>query len=157
TADVQRYLHDEPVRACPPSAWYRFRKFARRNKAALLTASAVILTVFLTVAVSTVLIWRALERERREAYLQRIALAEREWPGNHLGRVEQLLGDCSVDLRGWEWRYLKRLRYGTLPPLRHESGVYTVAFSFDGQYLGMATQAGVLRLWQAKTGQELRK
>ena len=31
-ADVQRYLDDEPVQACPPSAWYRFRKFARRNK-----------------------------------------------------------------------------------------------------------------------------
>src|SRR5205823_5898969 len=26
--DVQRYLHDEPVQACPPSAIYRFRKFA---------------------------------------------------------------------------------------------------------------------------------
>src|SRR5262249_29617793 len=40
-ADVQRYLHDEPVLACPPSRWYRFRKFATRNKAAMLTASAV--------------------------------------------------------------------------------------------------------------------
>src|SRR5213082_4185373 len=30
-ADVQRYLNDEPVEACPPSAWYRFRKFARRK------------------------------------------------------------------------------------------------------------------------------
>src|SRR5262249_13732458 len=29
-AEVQRYLHDEPVQAGPPSAWYRFRKFARR-------------------------------------------------------------------------------------------------------------------------------
>ena len=35
-ADVQRYLHDEPVQACPPSAWYRFRKFARRNRRALI-------------------------------------------------------------------------------------------------------------------------
>jgi serine/threonine protein kinase len=26
--DVQRYLADEPVLASPPSAWYRFRKFA---------------------------------------------------------------------------------------------------------------------------------
>ena len=33
--DVQRYLADEPVQACPPSAWYRFRKFARRNRAKL--------------------------------------------------------------------------------------------------------------------------
>src|SRR5206468_731457 len=27
-ADVQRYLRDEPVLACPPSAMYRFGKFA---------------------------------------------------------------------------------------------------------------------------------
>src|SRR5579884_3124834 len=38
-ADVQRYLRDEPVLACPPSAAYRFRKFARRNRRALATAS----------------------------------------------------------------------------------------------------------------------
>jgi WD40 repeat protein len=41
TADVQRYLRDEPVQACPPSAWYRFRKLTRRNKAALVTTAAV--------------------------------------------------------------------------------------------------------------------
>src|SRR5437016_6089707 len=39
--DVQRYLADEPVEACPPSASYRFRKFARRHKRAVLTASVV--------------------------------------------------------------------------------------------------------------------
>src|SRR6187549_1157035 len=38
-ADVQRYLNDEAVQACPPSAGYRFGKFTRRNKAALLMAS----------------------------------------------------------------------------------------------------------------------
>jgi WD40 repeat protein/serine/threonine protein kinase len=48
-ADVQRYLHDEPVEACPPSAMYRFRKFARRHKVALVTASAVVLAVLLAV------------------------------------------------------------------------------------------------------------
>src|SRR5207244_6192650 len=37
--DVERYLDDEPVQACPPSALYRFRKFARRNKAVLTTAT----------------------------------------------------------------------------------------------------------------------
>jgi serine/threonine protein kinase len=34
-ADIERYLHDQPVEACPPSAVYRFRKFARRHKTAL--------------------------------------------------------------------------------------------------------------------------
>ncbi|MDZ4689371.1 MAG: tetratricopeptide repeat protein [Planctomycetaceae bacterium] len=45
-ADVQRYLNDESVQACPPSAWYRFRKFARRNKAGLGVAA---LTLFFIV------------------------------------------------------------------------------------------------------------
>jgi serine/threonine protein kinase/WD40 repeat protein len=48
-ADVQRYLNDEPVSACPPSAAYRMRKFARRNEAALtaaaLTAAALLLGI----------------------------------------------------------------------------------------------------------------
>src|SRR5215218_516527 len=48
-ADVQRYLADEPVLACPPSAGYRLRKFARRNKRALATMT--LLGVTLLVAV----------------------------------------------------------------------------------------------------------
>src|SRR5262249_34452229 len=65
-ADVQRYLNDETVQACPPSAWYRFRKFARRNKRAVVTATAAALVVVLAVAglaTSTALIARALEAE----------------------------------------------------------------------------------------------
>jgi serine/threonine protein kinase len=34
-ADIERHLKDEPVEARPPSALYRFRKFARRNKTGL--------------------------------------------------------------------------------------------------------------------------
>src|SRR5437870_5240660 len=44
-ADVQRYLHDEPVQACPPSAWYRFRKFGRRNRGALAVAACLTLVI----------------------------------------------------------------------------------------------------------------
>jgi serine/threonine protein kinase len=47
--DIERYLHDEPVQACPPSLSYRLKKFIRRNKAAaafigLLIASVAALT-----------------------------------------------------------------------------------------------------------------
>ena len=41
-ADVQRYLNDEPVQACPPSAGYRLKKFTRRNKGGLLIAGALL-------------------------------------------------------------------------------------------------------------------
>jgi serine/threonine-protein kinase len=46
-SDVQRYLHDEPVEAGPPSAWYRFRKFARRQRTALAVAGLVLLLLAL--------------------------------------------------------------------------------------------------------------
>src|SRR5688500_4459307 len=48
-ADVRRYLAGEAVQAVPPSAVYRFRKFARRNKAALAIASTAIVGLLLLV------------------------------------------------------------------------------------------------------------
>jgi tetratricopeptide (TPR) repeat protein len=47
-SDVMRYLSDQPVEACPPSAWYRFRKFAMRNRKGLAT------TALATVSAGTV-------------------------------------------------------------------------------------------------------
>jgi hypothetical protein len=47
--DVQRYLADEPVQACPPSVRYRLRKFARRNRGPVLAAATVVLTLIVGV------------------------------------------------------------------------------------------------------------
>ena len=66
-ADLRRYLDDEPVQACPPSAWYRFGKFARRNKAAL-TMTAVLL-VAATVATAA-LGWTLRDRAARRITLE---------------------------------------------------------------------------------------
>src|SRR5262249_9665705 len=55
-ADVVRYLRDEPVSACPPSVGYRFRKLARRNQVALLTAGLLALALVAGTLVST---WQA--------------------------------------------------------------------------------------------------
>jgi serine/threonine protein kinase/tetratricopeptide (TPR) repeat protein len=56
--DVQHYLADEPVQACPPSASYRLRKFVRRNRHAVLAASLVSAALLIGTAVST---WQWLE------------------------------------------------------------------------------------------------
>jgi serine/threonine protein kinase/WD40 repeat protein len=67
TRDLQRYLADEPVQACPPTAGYRLRKFARRNRAAIGAAAGVGAALVATVAVltvSTLLIAR--EKDRKE-------------------------------------------------------------------------------------------
>jgi serine/threonine protein kinase len=54
--DLQHYLADEPVSAGPPSAWYRLRKFLRRNKGPVLAVLLVTLALVGGVAVST---WQA--------------------------------------------------------------------------------------------------
>jgi tetratricopeptide (TPR) repeat protein len=86
-ADVLRYLHDEPVQACPPSAWYRFRKFARRNRGAFVTASALVLAVLFAViglAINNWLVTR--EKEAKEAALGR-AVREKERADQNLVRA----------------------------------------------------------------------
>ncbi len=58
---VKRYLHDEPVHACPPSTSYRFKKFARRNKGVLITVLLVAATLLAGAAVST---WQVMRTAR---------------------------------------------------------------------------------------------
>jgi non-specific serine/threonine protein kinase/serine/threonine-protein kinase len=64
--DVARYLHDEPVQACPPSVTYRARKFARRNKGALAVAAALFLAV---AVVASSIGWIASDRAAQRAAL----------------------------------------------------------------------------------------
>lgn len=63
-ADVQRYLRDEPVLACPPSTKYRFAKFARRNRMALSTAALVLTALVLGTVVSATQAVRATRAEQ---------------------------------------------------------------------------------------------
>src|SRR5262249_25040353 len=72
--DVQRYLVDEPGQACRPSAGYRLRKFARRNKRALATAALLGLMLLVTVgAVTGAIGWAVRDREAREQEREREA------------------------------------------------------------------------------------
>jgi WD40 repeat protein/serine/threonine protein kinase len=177
-ADVQRYLHDEPVQACPPSAWYRFGKFARRSKRTLATAAS--LGVMLIVAGAAVVasaLWAASQADARtkveadakkklesNLYFTDIALAERELATNNTGRAEELLDACPEALRDWEWRYLKRLRYA--PPLTLPLGERQVGgtgfgldFSPDGRRLAAPCRSPegdpCVKVWDLASGEEL--
>jgi tetratricopeptide (TPR) repeat protein len=69
--DIQRYLKDEPVEACPPSAAYRLRKFLRRHRG---PAAAVVAVFLAVVAGAAVAMWQAVRATRAEA----AALVERD-------------------------------------------------------------------------------
>ncbi|HEX4072546.1 MAG TPA: serine/threonine-protein kinase, partial [Planctomycetaceae bacterium] len=73
--DVQRYLADEPVQACPPSASYKFRKFARRNKMALATSGLVLAALVAGIVAST---WQAIRATRAERSAKQSLQAETE-------------------------------------------------------------------------------
>ena len=150
--DIRRYLDDEPVLACPPSAAYRFRKSVRRHKRALATAGVVLAGLLLAVvglSVSTVLtrqaklrVEAALARERLSSDFLSIGLADREWSANNLARADELLDGARPGLRGWEWNFLKRRRGGPPPPMHHRNGLMACAVSPDGKEVVSSDRMG---------------
>jgi len=73
-ADLMRFLSDQPVEACPPSSWYRFAKYARRNRVALSATGLVLLSLLVGTTVST---WQAVEaRKARRATNAALAQAQ---------------------------------------------------------------------------------
>ena len=111
-ADVQRYLDDEPVQACPPSAGYRLRKFARRNRAILLTAALVAVALMVGAVVS---VWQAVRarsaetlaltrlvsesQAHRDADLARAeAVAQRELARGNLRKARQAVDDMYTQV-----------------------------------------------------------
>jgi serine/threonine protein kinase/tetratricopeptide (TPR) repeat protein len=64
--DVKRYLTDEPVQACPPTAGYRLKKFMRRNKGPVI-AACLLLLALLTGSVGTTIGLLEARRQRDAA------------------------------------------------------------------------------------------
>jgi tetratricopeptide (TPR) repeat protein len=84
--DVQRYLNDEQVQACPPSTWYRYRKFARRNKIGLTIA---MLVLFFLVLLGSGVGWAVRDRAARHAKVA--------------GEVESILAEVDELEREQKW------------------------------------------------------
>jgi WD40 repeat protein/serine/threonine protein kinase len=133
--DIQRFLHDEPIAARPPSKLYRTKKLVQRNKLTFAALAAVLTTLLLGLGFST---WQFLERSRamraaqkaeanegrlrrlaeaqelaarRKAYAVSMNLVQQALQADNLGRAVELLNQQvpqpgREDLRGWEWRYL---------------------------------------------------
>ena len=88
--DVQRYLADEPVQACPPSAGYRLRKFVRRNKGPVLAAFLVMLVLVVGIIGTT---WGMIRATHAEAD----AVYEASQKDTALGDKEAALGTAKAN------------------------------------------------------------
>jgi WD40 repeat protein/serine/threonine protein kinase len=67
-ADVERFLRNEAILARPPSALYRLRKFARRNRAAVLTAAGLALLLLVGIGGTALGLLRAVRAENEALY-----------------------------------------------------------------------------------------
>jgi tetratricopeptide (TPR) repeat protein len=120
--DIERHLHDEPVEAGPPSAAYRFRKFARRNRTALATAALILLfLVMLGGGVG----WAARDRAAREEQLAQEKTARQ---ARVSGQLELILDEVTRLEQAEKWsealvsarRAEPALAAGEAPPASQE-------------------------------------
>lgn len=143
--DLRRLLRDEPISARPPSAAYRMKKFARRNKATVVGVVGIIAALAAGVVVSLQFALRAAERETeatRVTYRMSLAAAQsalREGDpiaGRHLD-------DAPTQLRGWEWHVLESQLDPSLRVLpKPEGKVHELSFGPEATTLRVVHGSG---------------
>ena len=125
-ADIERYLSNEPVEACPPTLVYRLRKLSQRNKALLTTTVLVGLAILVGAVIS---VWQAVEATqarrlaverlmdakqllRREESALREANEERQRSRQSIELTRQLLyvGDMRLASHSWQHNDVTRMR-----------------------------------------------
>ena len=79
-----------------------------------------------------------------------------------MDRVMDLLNDwlpertAAVDLRGWEWHYLRRLFDLEMLTLElHAESATGPSFSADGSQLAVGAEDGSVKVWNARTGRAI--
>ena len=151
--DLERWLAGEPIRARRVGRPERIWKWARRRPAVAMM-SGLLVTVAIAGLVGMFVLYgkavtagafaveqaekalTALKRSETSLYSNRIALAERHRLAHDSARADELLDECPVSLRDWEWRYLKRRLVEDVATYPDHSGpVAALALSPDDRYL----------------------
>jgi WD40 repeat protein len=169
--DLDRYLAKEPVEAGPPSAVYRVRKFASRNRGLLATASAFAILLVIAAIVSTWQGYQArLERNRalralHEANAGRLAAYA-------TGSLDED-PERSVALAMYAVDATLRFHEPALPaavsalhaailasPARlaltgHTAAITRIKIRRDGKRIVTASQDKTAKVWDAETGRNL--
>ncbi|HZZ82061.1 MAG TPA: protein kinase, partial [Gemmataceae bacterium] len=85
--DIERYLTNQPVEACPPSAVYRFCKFVRRNRVSLSAGAAIGVSLLVALLGFG---WTLRDRSARQAKVT--------------GQIELILDEVSQLEQARRWR-----------------------------------------------------
>jgi hypothetical protein len=142
-ADLRRYLDDEPVQACPPSAGYRLRKFARRNRAALAMAWVVAIAI-IAVGVAAALAHRNRVTEQRRlierrGHAERL-LAERRQNTLESALMDAMCGDFDAAGKRIDEAELLGASTGQMRLLRGQVAFYRGDMAAASQHLEQAAK-----------------
>jgi serine/threonine protein kinase len=101
--DIERHLRDEPVQASPPSAIYRLKKFARKNRSLIGTGALVVLLLATGAGVSA---WQAVRARAAE----RDALAARDREAEQLQQAKKSEARAQAVLKFFQDKVLAAAR-----------------------------------------------
>jgi tetratricopeptide (TPR) repeat protein len=128
--DLRRFMMHEPIRAKPPSALQRARKWAQRHKATVAAAACVLGVAMVGLAVVAYVLWQK-EAETRAALKQveeqRSAALANEAKANSLRGQAELDLDRALNVVGGMLLELDRKEFSEMPGIesaRKELGAY---------------------------------
>jgi WD40 repeat protein/serine/threonine protein kinase len=161
--DLENFLAGRPIRARRSGLSERAWRWCRRNPtaAALSAVSAIAALALVAVGLGAHYNTRlnaALRNEETIRYFHNMLAAEREWSTSNVRRADQLLADCApkpgrMDLRGWEWHYLKRKCHNERLSIPSRlTNTASVAFHPDGRTVASSSGVGgALEIWDVET------
>jgi WD40 repeat protein/serine/threonine protein kinase len=161
--DLEHWLADEPVSAWREPIAVKIYRWLSRHRTLVSGAAAAVLAALVSLAAMTLFLTAANQKARDQLiradanfYFHRISLADQAWWVNQITQARERLMECKPELRQWEWHLLHRRcreHQTTLPG--HSDTVASVAFQPAGQHLASGSIDGTLKIWDAKTGEEL--
>ena len=101
-ADIQRYLSNEPVSACPPSHLYRFQKLVRRNQGVFTGVAAVALALMLGLGAATHFYLREKELRHQAEKREKIAQVALLVNQGEYAAADEIVGQLHIANPGLE-------------------------------------------------------
>jgi WD40 repeat protein/serine/threonine protein kinase len=174
--DLRRFLDGRPILARQVRSGEKLWRWCRRNPAVASLITAVAVLLLAGTGISAYFAVQAVQEKthaderaedyRKQLYVSNVNRALGEWQNNNVSLAERLLDGCPEDLRGWEWRYARRLCYQerltihgcfALPMTWYGAEAhYTVAFSPDSQWVATMDWDHTMKLWDTATGTRVR-
>ena len=153
--DIRRYLHDEPVLARRPSAFYQLSKFTKRNKG--LVAAAVASMLILIAGAITATVFAIGEATQRYAasqlsYRSLLSAASVALDTGRPSLARSQIEEAPEAFRSWEWHYLdaravQRRTIDVGQPL-----IGTLAFTSGGHRVLVTMADGSIAVLEFATG-----